>query len=99
MAFFLSKRMFSKFINSSQGCRETRPPKISPLFSVTPGLRGGIQSASLRKSVAALLELSRHWIIRIGVIVKPFARFASVPAGHNQSLQQRRLCEPPFLEL
>src|SRR5216684_4342369 len=56
-------------------------------------------SASAFICVNQRLKLPRHRIIRIGVIVKPFTSLPSIPAGHHQSLEQRRRSEAVFAEL
>src|SRR5258708_9645702 len=44
------------------------------------------------------LKLARHWIVRVGIVIKPLLRLPAIPAGHDQPLQQWRRSKTPFLE-
>src|SRR5208283_3749802 len=45
------------------------------------------------------LEFSCYRLLRVRVIIKPFARLSPVPPRHHHPLQQRRRREPALLEL
>src|SRR6185369_8624259 len=83
--------MFSKFINYLKEAERRARPRFLRFL--------GASVSQWWKSIPVFSKLARHRIIRIGIIVKPFARFTPVPAGHDQSLKQWRRCEPPFFEL
>src|SRR5664279_628859 len=54
---------------------------------------------TLMRLNSPLHKLSRHGVLRVGVIVEALARLAAVPAGQHQALQQRRRGKAPLLEL
>jgi hypothetical protein len=55
-------------------------------------------SVHSRKSASISSQLIRFGIVRVRVIVKSLAHLSSVPAGHHQSLQQRRRREAPLFK-
>src|SRR5882724_1405133 len=52
-------------------------------------------------AASASISLKLYWdgVRRIGIIIKPFARFPSVPASHYQPLQQWRRRKAAFAKL
>src|SRR6202158_3799515 len=98
IAFFFSRRIFSKFIRIfHHGVTEPQRKAInfSPCLSVSVVNRLSIRANPWQKK----LKLIRLWLLRVRVIIKPAPRLPPVPPCHHHPLQQRRRRETPLFVL
>src|SRR5689334_8118347 len=87
----------------------THRAESSKYAAVDPGtnkyaIRATHPHPPLRRAIADVSnyltsKLSRHRVLRVGVIVESFARLSAVPAGQHQALQQRGRGKAALLEL